>query len=270
MKVKKPIKLEIAHSAGRLLDIEEYIILKNVSEVTIDEIANKFNISKSSSYRMLNTLFRKGYLDHGKGERKYYLGFKIIEIGWAAISKNQLAKASSQYLEKLVNLTGESAILGILHGNEVFNIEKLGGRGILRIDVEVETRAPIHCTSLGKALLAWLPDYEIEEILKNMKFQKYTTITICNKNLFLEDLKKTKKRGYAITGEEYVLGTCSIAVPIRNDQHKVIAALSLVVPKARFTNERLDGFAKYLFSISKKIEATLSTIKENISDGGAV
>jgi DNA-binding IclR family transcriptional regulator len=270
MKVKGNGRADVASSAWRLLDIEEYIILKDVPEVSIGEIAEKFDISKSSSYRMLNTLFRKGYLDHGKGETSYHPGFKIIEIGWAAISKNKLAKVSSQYLEKLVNLTGESAILGILHGNEVFNIEKLSGRGILRVDVEVETRAPIHCTSLGKALLAWLPEHEILQVVKNVEFRRYTPITISSKELFLEDLKITRERGYAITGEEYVSGTCSIAVPVRNGANRVIAALSLVVPKARFSDEKIKDFTKHLFLVAKQIESKLSMVNGEIGNGGAL
>lgn len=269
MKVKKKGG-GISNSAERIIDIYEYIISKEISEATIEEIANAFNISKSCSYRMLNILFKKGYLDHGKGESKYYMGFKIIEIGWSAISKNPLAKTASPYLEKLVNLTGESTILGILHNNEVFYIEKLGGRGILKVDVEVETRAPINCTSLGKVLVAWLPDFEIRNILKSAHFKQYTCSTISDKKIFLNELKKTRERGYAITDEEYILGTCSIAAPIRNKESEVIASLSLVIPKPRFTKERIDTLIKPLFSISRELEGKLSYFSKNYIKGGAV
>jgi DNA-binding IclR family transcriptional regulator len=270
MKVKRKDRGEISNSAERIINIFEYIISKDKSEVTIEEIANAFNISKSCSYRMLNILFKKGYLDHGKGESKYYMGFKIIEIGWSAISKNPLAKIASPYLEKLVNLTGESTILGILHNNEVFYIEKLGGKGILKVDVEVETRAPINCTSLGKVLVAWLPDHEISNILKSAHFKQYTCSTLSDKKLFLDELKKTRKRGYAITDEEFILGTCSIAVPIRNKDNDVIASLSLVIPKPRFTDDRIDTLIKSLFSISRDLAGKLSHFSKNYINGGAV
>lgn len=266
----KKISRSSEKSPERIIDIFEYVISKDIPETTINEISNKFAISKSSSYRMLNILFKKGYLDHKKGESKYVMGFKIIEIGWSAISKNPIAKIASPYLEKLVDLTGESTILGTLSKNEVFYIEKLGGRGILKVDVEVETRAPIHCTSLGKTLLAWLSEREIDEILRNNQLRKYTQRTIIDKKTFIEELRKTKEKGYAITDEEYILGTCSIAVPIKNNNGEVIASLSLVMPKTRFTDDRINSLVKTLGSVSRELETKLSHFSKKFIKGGVV
>lgn len=257
-------------SAERIIEIMEYVLTKDNPEATIDEISQKFSISKASAYRMLNILFRRGYLDHGKGSHKYRVGFKAIEIGWDVLSKNPLAKTASPYLEKIVRQTGESAILGILSNYEVFYIEKLGGKGILRINVDVETRAPISCTSLGKALLAWSPDWELKEVLRNMHFKRYTNKTIVDRKTFLDELQKTRQRGYAITDEEYIIGTSSIAVPIRNKSGETIASLSLVIPKARFENSRVIFLAKNLDSVGKELEEKLSHFDKHYLKGGMV
>jgi IclR family KDG regulon transcriptional repressor len=263
MKIKKIGKEDALNSGERLIEIFEYIIHNNSQEVTIDEIANVFNISKSSSYRMLNILFKKGYLDHKKGEGKYLIGFKILEIAWVALSRNPLAKTATPYIEKLVNLTGESATLAVLQNNQVFYVAKSAGSGVLKIDVDTETRSPVPPTALGKVLLAWFPNGQLKRILRNIKFEKYTPHTIVDKKLFLEELKKTREKGFAIANEEYYIGSCAIAVPLRNKKNEVIASLAIVLPKARFTRDRIKLLTSALFTVSAELETKLSYLSKS-------
>ena len=255
--MKKRFENDLRTSAERILDILEFIVSKDNSETNINEIANVFNLSRSSSYRMLKYLYQRSYLDHNNKSSVYSLGFKLIEIGWMAITKQPLTKIASPYVEKLTQITGESSILSILKDNEVFYLIKFGGKGILKIDVEVETHAPIHCTAQGKVLLAWLPKEEIFKIIDGLKFEKNTIKTITNKDSFITELEVTKKRGYAISEEEYVLGTCAIAVHIKNKKNEIIASLASVVPKARFTENRIIEIKNVLFMIKEEIENKL-------------
>lgn len=257
MKRKKRFNDKTPASAARILDILEFIVSKDNIETNINEISSIFKLSKTTSYRMLKYLYERGYLDHNIKSSVYSLGFKLIEIGWMAITKQPLTKIASPYLEKLTQKTGESSILGILKDNEVFYLEKFGGKGLLKIDVEVETHAPIHCTAQGKILLAWLTKNQINNIISKLKFEKYTIKTITNKDLFIKELEKTKEKGYAISDEEYVLGTCAIAVPIINKQEKIIASLALVVPKARFDENKIYELRKSLFEAKNGIEKKL-------------
>lgn len=263
MKIKKNDEKDIVNSAERLIDIFEYIISNSTQEVTIDEISSIFKISKSCSYRMLNILFKKGYLDHKRGESKYLIGFKILEIAWIALSRNPLAKTAAPYIEKLVSLTGESATLGVLKNNQVIYIQKSVGSGILKIDIDTETRSPVPPTALGKVLLAWLPDNELKQILRSIEFKKYTPHTIVDKKQFLEELKKTREKGYAIANEEYYIGSCAIAVPLRNKENEVIASLAIVLPKARFKKDRIKSLISALFTVSVELEAKLSYLSKS-------
>jgi len=242
----------------RALDVLEYICFKNSSEITIDEVSKIFTVSKSTGYRILDALTKKGYLDHMKKGANYSLGFKFVELGWKAISKQSIIKISSPLIEKLVLTTGESSILGILKDHEVFYLQKIGGKGILRVDVEVETHAPLHCTSLGKVLLAWFPKDERNKIVDHIEFKKYTVNTITNPVDFKKILDITKKRGYATASEEYILGTCSLGYPIFNKHNEVVSAISLVVPSIRFTKENRKFFAKHISDTASKLARKFS------------
>jgi IclR family transcriptional regulator, KDG regulon repressor len=244
-------------SATRVLEVLEFICLRDTPEATIGEIAKHFGISAPTAFRTLDALHRFGYLDHRKGSSTYSLGYKLVELGWGAISKHEITSVSASVVQDLVTTTGESAILGVLSDNEVLYLNKQAGKGMRNVSVAVETRAPLHCTALGKILLAFSESSEAEEILNHIVLKRFTSRTVTDIRVLRAQLDQIRKTGIAEAFEEYIEGTCAIATPIRDGSNQVVAALSLVIPTIRCDSDQQKRFLNALMESGTELSRRL-------------
>ncbi|TDL83102.1 IclR family transcriptional regulator [Peribacillus frigoritolerans] len=243
-------------SVSRALDIITLVSLKK-GGLGVTEIANQIDINKSSVYRILSTLVQYGYIEQDAETGKYKLGYKFLEISSKLLESIDLRAEARMYLQELENETNEVIHLVVYDQGEVVYIEKLDGSETLRMHSKVGKRAPMHCTSVGKAILAYLPSSVVLEILERKGLPMHTDKTITNKEDFLLELNTVRQKGYALDLEENENGITCIAVPIFDHMGNAIAAVSISGPTIRMTEERLEHLQSRMRNIGRQISLRL-------------
>jgi DNA-binding IclR family transcriptional regulator len=243
-------------SVSRALDIIGLVGSKK-GGLGVTEIANQMDINKSSVYRILSTMVQYGYIEQDSDTGRYKLGYKFLEISSKLLESIDLRAEAKPYLQELENETNEVIHLVVYDQGEVVYIEKLEGNETLRMHSKVGKRAPMHCTSVGKAILAHLPSSVVLEILERKGMPMHTDKTITKKEEFLKELIQVKQTGYALDLEENEYGITCIAVPIFDHLGKVTAAVSISGPTIRMTKERLKQLQSHMQRMGKQISERL-------------
>ncbi len=215
-------------SVSRALKILKLFDEKN-AEMTLTEISVKMDITKSSAMRALYTCEQEGFVRYDSATKKYKLGIQIFKLCNTAYDFLDLKQISPQYLKPLVEETKLVAHLGILEDSKGVIINKIWPQesvNSIAMLSGVGKDIPLHCTGIGKILLAHLNSTHKEKVLKNYILEKHTETTITNKEELYKELEKVKQNGYAENNGEREAYIRCIAYPIR-DFNGVVAALSL-------------------------------------------
>ncbi len=229
------------------------LLLRQDSDMNITEMSEKLGFYPSTTHRILDTLKYWGYVEQDSHTQKYQLGLKALELGMTKLHKMDLIREATPYLEELVNQYNETVHLGVLEKKEVMYLAKKESSQTIRMISYVGKRAPLHCTALGKVLLAYLPEEERRNILKEKQLPRLTESTITDKKELKKNLEQIKKQGFALDNEENEKDVCCMAVPIRNYQGTVIAALSISRPSFRMYKNKQKDLERALIGISGKI-----------------
>ena len=232
-------------------------LLQHNSPMSMTEISEKLGLYPSTIHRILDTLKHWGYVEQGSNNQKYQLGLKLLELGMAKLHQIDLVKEAHPFLKELVNKCNETVHLGVLEEEEVLYLAKEESSQIIRMCSYVGKRAPVHCTALGKVLLAYLPEGEKKKILGKRELPRLTEKTITDKEELEKELNKVKKQGFALDREENEKDVRCIAAPIRNYQGKVIAAISISSPSFRIDKNVQNNLKKVLIETSEKISKRL-------------
>jgi len=168
-------------------------LLRQGSPMSITEISEKLGIYPSTVHRMLDTLKYWGYVEQDHETQKYQLGLKVVELGMAKLHQMDLVKEATPYLKELVSECNETVHLGVLEEEEVLYLAKEESSQTIRMVSRVGRRAPIHCTALGKVLLAHLPEEERKKILDKKGLPRLTERTITDEKELEKELCKVKK-----------------------------------------------------------------------------
>lgn len=228
----------------------------NPSGLHLKEIAQQTAINKSTAYRFLAHLQREGYLFRDDAGA-YVIGPKLARMGSGMNLEESLRKMSRSVLQKLWAATGETVNLAILDGQQILYLDVIESSHTFRFASQVGARRPLHCTALGKAMLAHLPDAEIKELLPSLTFERLTPRTLTQPGKFKKELAKTRVQGYALDDEEAVLGARCIAAPIFDAGGKVVGGVSVSGPLTRITAENVAPFAaivkKAAHSVSRRL-----------------
>jgi IclR family KDG regulon transcriptional repressor len=246
-------------SVSRALDIIHLVSLKK-GGLGVTEIANQIDINKSSVYRILSTLVQYGFVEQDSETGRYKLGYKFLEISSKLLESIDLREEAKPFLLELEKETNEVIHLVVYDQAEVVYIEKLEGNETLRMHSKVGKRAPMHCTSVGKAILAHLPTNVVLDILDRKGLPAHTDKTITNKDEFLKELLQVKQKGYALDLEENEYGITCIAVPIFDHLEKVIAAVSISGPTIRMSGKRMEQLQVRMQEIGEHISARLGYV----------
>lgn len=240
----------------RTLQILEAFSLQE-PEYTAYELAQKIGIPQSTIYRFLRILVRKGFLEQDPITKKFRLGIRVFELGSIVLKNMKLHKIALPFIEELSNKSGETVHLGILDGYEVVSIESIESTHSLRIANPIGKRCCLHSTGIGKAILAFLPDEKIVEIIKNKGLPKFTPNTITDIETLKREISLIRERGYAVDNQENEIGIRCVAAPIRDHTGKVVASISISGPAIRITNGKIPEFAKLVIEVSNKISELL-------------
>lgn len=222
----------------------------------ISEISRKLQIPKSTTHILISTLDRLGYIQHYDSARRFQLSPKILEIGQNAIKSNPLPQLALSHLHWLVQETKLTTHLGIVHENRVMFVQKVDGPGMIRFDTYIGKCSEVHCTGVGKAILAFQPDDKIESLLATYTFDRFTRKTIASKSAFLAELARVKQSGYSMDDEEEEIGVRCIAAPILLG-NTAVAAVSVTGTATQIRTEGLERMIALTKCAAGKIAASL-------------
>jgi len=217
---------------------------------------------KSTVHRVLNTLVHLGYVEQDRHTEKYKLGYKWLAVSSRLLSNLDIRKVAYPYLQELADHTGEVIHLVVLDGHEVVYIEKVEGTQTIRMHSQIGKRVPVHCTGVGKAILAYLPPATLKKVLSGCEWLAHTPHTLTTEDELLEHLKKVRELGYAFDLEENELGISCAAAPIWDYTGKVAASISVSGPTTRMQKERLEETAKLVREYGQKISVSLGYSKD--------
>jgi len=226
------------------------------SPLGLSEIVRKTEYAKTTVHRVLLTLMKRGFVRKEYQTGRYQLTLKLFEIGSIAVSQLGIKDVAKPYLEAVRNLSGETAHLAVMDDDGVFYIDKIESTQSIRMYSYIGSRAPIHCTAVGKVLLAYQSDERIEKFL-SPGLKAYTQNTILHKDKLTEELRKIRKQGYALDNEELEIGLLCIASPVRNHLGEVIAAVSISGPKVRLGKHRTRELIPVMVKTGSEISASL-------------
>jgi DNA-binding IclR family transcriptional regulator len=225
-------------SADRVLRVLE-VFTPAERDLSLSEIAERLELPKSSVHRLLATLAAHGFVERDANSRRYRLGIRLFEIGSAAIHERGLHSATHPVLEELAVTTGETCHLAVLSDVEAVYIYKIDGPSSFSMTSRVGGRAPCHCTSIGKVLIAWGGQDLFKRVVR-AGMRRYTSTTITNGTDLAADLERVRADGYALDVEEYQENLSCAAAAVRDHAGRVVAAIGIAGPSHRLTPDDLS------------------------------
>ena len=207
--------------------------------VTLSHVADSVDIDKSTTYRMLNTLVQAGYVIRDTVSKRYSLSYKVIYLSRNLLAENEISRQSRQILDELTAATQETVHLNILDGHQTVLIQKVKGAQLVAVDFQIGDRSRLHCTSIGKALLAFQDVRFIEEVI-GAGLPSMASNTITDPARLRTELHRIRSQGYALDDHEFSDNMRCIAAPIFESGGQVRMGISISGPDTRFTLDRLD------------------------------
>lgn len=244
-------------SIAKGMEVLSYVI-HSQNAVGISRISKDLGLSMGSVQRVTNTLHRLGYLRKDKTSHGYTPGHKTLGMGLAITKDIDLKRIAHPYLEELSRAIGETVNLAIFDGTGIVYVDRIKTEQIININLHIGSRLPLHCTSMGKCILAFLPADELDEIIDKMGMNAMTPTTITDRDGLREDLETVRKRGFSLNNQELEVGLRSVAAPIRDESGTVIAAVNIAVPASRVTLDELMG------AFAEKVVETTRLISESM------
>ncbi|MDI6870092.1 MAG: IclR family transcriptional regulator [Bacillota bacterium] len=257
-----------ASSLRKALQIMD-VFTPNSPVLSLGEISNKTGLNKSTVHRLLQTLCSGGWIVQDQETGKYTVGIRVFQIGAVAVESLGLGVHSTEHLKALSEIVGETSHMAVLDQGEIVYVNKVEGPQSIRMVSRVGARAPLHCTAMGKILLAYMPREEALRWIEEKKLTRYTPITITSKEQLLAQLDVIRNEGYAIHDGEYEEGVCCVGAPIYNYTGKVIAAMSVSGPSFRMRARGLDFYIKEVTRFAKIISRDLGYSPEEKTVSGS-
>ncbi|MGB8011877.1 MAG: IclR family transcriptional regulator [Terriglobales bacterium] len=224
---------------GKIFAVLEYFIARDSKQksVAFAEVAAAVPFARTTVHRILYSLEKLGYVEKDEAKAHYQLAAKFFELTGPAFHFRRLQAVSKSVMQNLVLRFGETVNLGVLDDGQVAYIEVMQSPSALRIAAIPGERNPVHCTSLGKAILAFLPEKEVDAILDQHPMVRRTPKTITQKKHLLEHLASVRERAVALDMEENLTGVICVAAPIFDQTGCAIAALSVSGPATRMESK---------------------------------
>jgi IclR family transcriptional regulator, KDG regulon repressor len=225
-------------------------------EMGISALAMRLGLAKSTVHRLATTLVEYDILEQNRETGKYRLGLALFELGTMVRRKMDTNSGAQVQIHALADETGETVQLAILDHLSVLYIRIRESRQAVRMSSGLGSRAPAHCTGVGKALIAFQAPDVVQQIVEN-GLQRYTENTIIDPEKLRAELATIRQKGYAIDDEEIEVGLRCIAAPIRDHSGQVTAAISVAAPVQRMTKKNIQATIPSVVAAAEAISRRL-------------
>jgi IclR family KDG regulon transcriptional repressor len=240
--------LSSVHNAIRILQT----FSTSERELGISEMSVRLGLAKSTVFRLMKTLNEAKLVEKNLETQKYQLGIAAFELGFIVYHSMELRRVSFPILEKLAKSIRRVVRLGVYDKGGVVYLSKQFPDEDYGTISKIGDRVPVHCTAIGKMLLANQSEKEIERVVTD-PLTRYTNKTIVSPHGLKKEILEIRERGYAVTMEEVRNGISSVAVPVYNDMGKVVGAISVTGFKSHFYASQIDQYVRELRTSSRQI-----------------
>ncbi|MWA05386.1 helix-turn-helix domain-containing protein [Actinomadura sp. LD22] len=227
----------------------------------IADLARAVGLSRSSAHRYVSTLAKLGYVQQDPDTRKYSLGPRVIDLGFAALSSMEMTRVAARHLQSLSDETGFAASMAVLDGPDIVYVDRRRSRRpnglVVDLNLHVGSRLPAYCTSMGKVLLAHREPAALRVLLDRTNLARRGPNTITAREQLMSVLAKVRRSGIAVNDEELAPGLRSVAAPVRDRSGAVVAAINVAV--------HLTTWSASVDSLTGRIEEPLRRTAAEIS-----
>ena len=232
---KSPYKIQVLDRAVHIL---EFIGKQRNGEAGLPELATAMHLHKTTAHRIAHVLENHGLLRRDAETNRYRLGLHLYDLGCQSLEHVDIREEARPLLAQIAFEVGETVHLALLDRAEVLYIERVEAQRPLAMGSKLGARNPVYCTALGKAILSWTPEVEVDHVLSLSRLEPRTRNTITNVLALKQELEKIRNRGYSIDDEEIEDGVRCIGAPVLNRTDRAVAAISISGPSSRITPDR--------------------------------
>jgi IclR family acetate operon transcriptional repressor len=217
---------------GRVLDVLE-LIARDTKGYTLSAICDLLGIPKSTGSLLLQELVEHRFI-MVDSDRRYRLGPKMVQLAFQVTGHQQLTKIARSYLEQLSQLTGEDSYLAMRTGMQAIYVDKVEGSHSVRFDMRLGVPLYMHCTAVGRVILAYGESELLEQLMAVRGLRKVTANTITDPAALREELARVRAQGFSVTDGESVEGICGLAAPVQDHSGTVAGAVALSCLRQRY------------------------------------
>jgi IclR family acetate operon transcriptional repressor len=247
-------------SLGRALDLMESVAMAEQG-AGLTELAKATGLAPSTAHRLLKTLQQRRYVSHDAERGLWFIGVQAFTVGAAFLRTRNVVAAARPVMRQLMEDSGESVSLAVLDGADAVYLAQIECRAMMRALARPGGRAPLHCSGVGKALLAALGAAERAPLYARVEFTRYTDHTLVDPKALEAALRPVAVLGYAVDDEEFALGLRCVAAAICDEYGDPVAAISCSGPTARVTVERVAPLGRLVATAAADVAAALGTVR---------
>jgi IclR family KDG regulon transcriptional repressor len=237
----------------RAFDILEAVAAD--AEITLGEISKRTGLALATAYRSVQTMMARGYIDQDIRTGKYRLGMQLVRLSGQAVSRMDVIRVATPYLQDLSKRTGQNVNLSIYDNGKALCLINMETLQDFMMGIKVGQRLPIHAGALSKVILANLPPEQIPTLLAHL--EPITSHTISHKETLLQELETIRRRGYAVSMGELAIGVAAVAAPLFDYGNRAVAGISLSGPKSDYSEDKIDLYIQELLAAARQISREL-------------
>ena len=248
-------------SVDRMLTMLE-LLANRGQGLSLSEISRELSLPKSSVHSILRTLERRKYLRHNTRTGKFLFDLKLLSLSYSALDALDIRCRARTPLRLLARAAGLTIHMAIRERNEMVLIEKLESSAGSRVATWIGRRMEMHCSALGKIVMAHLPPEELERLIREGGLPRHNDNTISVPRRLKLELQKARELGYAVEDEEDEVGFRCVAAPVFDGPDRVVAAISIVGTVEQITSENLPRLAELVKKTAAEISRAVSSEPE--------
>jgi DNA-binding IclR family transcriptional regulator len=248
---------KIIQSVHRAIEILTLFRTQDQTELSLTEISCLLSLNKSTVFHLISTLEQSNFVEKTSRSGKYRLGLALFSLGNIVGGQMDLRKQAIPFLKNIVEKFHQTVHLAILDQDQAFYIEKVKGTATIHTSSQVGKYKPLHCTAIGKVLMASLTEDSINRIIKEKGLPRFTPSTICEPEQLKKELLTIREQGYALDNTEIEPELFCVATPIRDHSGEVVAAISISGSLSRISISNSHIYVQELKKVSHEISLSL-------------
>jgi IclR family transcriptional regulator, KDG regulon repressor len=228
-------------------------------ELRLVDLSARLGEHKSTVQRLLVTLHNRGFVRQDERTKRYSVGLKVLQLASLALADMDLREAARDPMQRLGDLTQETVHLGVYDEPQIVYIDKIESTFPIRMYSRIGARAESYCTGIGKALIAFLTDYEFERYLRKVTFMRFTPHTITSAERLREEVLRIRAQGYALDLQEHEEGVRCAAAPVFRLDGRVAGSISVAAPAFRKSESEIEGLAPAVVEAAQQVSMNLGS-----------